>query len=131
MYLRRLSQSDRKYVGEVRFRLLKRLKNVGFPVTAVTVDEYTQMSVSECREHVQANEAELRRFQRSREGRFLGKSRSEVLTKWLAMDATLLGTNSDEIQFHGTLCALQEMSVRCCKAYVVGLRNFYNQQVNA
>lgn len=54
-----LSQRFESTVGKARFSLLRRLANTGYQVTPLTLDEYNQMTLNECRDHVRACEKQV------------------------------------------------------------------------
>jgi len=54
-----LSHRYESCVGKLRFGLLRRLATTGYRVTPLIVDEYSQMTIDECRKHVLACEKQI------------------------------------------------------------------------
>ncbi len=60
-----LSREERECLGPERTRIIGKLISMGYPVTAVTIDEYTQMPIRDCRKHIRANQRMFFRKPRS------------------------------------------------------------------
>src|SRR5258708_3674594 len=118
-----------QHLGQVRFGLYKRLAATGYPVTSVTVDEFTEQTLTDSRAWVRENENRSLQFLSSHEERFLGKCRADILRKWRTIDPTLRGFAPNRFAFDRLLAELRSLSVNCCRQYFIGLREFYARQL--
>lgn len=66
----------------------------------------------------------------TRAKRYLGRTKSELLSQWFAMDASLLGNAKNEIDFFGTIQWMKQESVSNIRAYLSGLREFYAKRAS-